>query len=88
MVMQYKDYFDAKPGSGYETLIYDCMMGDATQFQRADYVEAGWGVVQPILDAWKANRCSPLVTYPAGSEGPAEADELLARYGRRWRPLD
>ncbi len=88
MVMQYKDYFDAKPGSGYETLIYDCMMGDATQFQRADYVEAGWGVVQPILDAWRENRCSPLVTYPAGSEGPHEADELLARDGRRWRPLD
>ncbi|PWC45777.1 glucose-6-phosphate dehydrogenase [Azospirillum sp. TSO22-1] len=87
MVMEYKDYFNAAPSTGYETLIYDCMMGDATQFQRADYVEAGWSVVQPILDAWRARPGDGLAAYAAGSEGPREADDLLARDGRRWRSV-
>jgi len=37
---------------GYETLLYDCMMGDAILFQRADAIEASWAAVQPVLDAW------------------------------------
>src|SRR3984893_10878914 len=41
MTFRYKDYFDAAPSTGYETLIYDCMIGDAILFQRADGVEAG-----------------------------------------------
>ena len=52
MDFAYKTYFDAAPSTGYETLIYDCMIGDATLFQRADNIEAGWRAVQPILDAW------------------------------------
>ncbi|WP_431854241.1 glucose-6-phosphate dehydrogenase [Azospirillum sp.] len=87
MVMEYKDYFRAAPSTGYETLIYDGMAGDQTQFQRADYVEAGWAVVQPILDAWRARSGDGLAAYPAGSQGPREADDLLARDGRRWRPV-
>jgi glucose-6-phosphate 1-dehydrogenase len=86
MDFKYKDYFDAAPSTGYETLIYDCMMGDPTLFMRADNIEAGWRVVQPILDAWQAGR-SRLVSYEAGSEGPAAADELLARNGRRWHDI-
>lgn len=54
MKFQYKDYFGSRPGTGYETLLYDCMMGDSTLFQRADMVESGWRVVEPILDVWKA----------------------------------
>ena len=49
---EYKDYFKAAPSTGYETLIYDCMIGDATLFQRADEIEAGWRIVQPMLDVW------------------------------------
>ena len=63
------------------------MIGDATLFQRADNVEAGWQVVQPILDAWAATPPKDFPNYKAGSEGPAAADELLARDGRAWRPL-
>jgi glucose-6-phosphate 1-dehydrogenase len=87
MTFKYEDYFDAAPSTGYETLIYDCMIGDSMLFQRADEIEAAWRVVQPFLDAWRDAGPDGLAVYKAGSEGPAEADQLLARDGRRWRPI-
>ena len=87
MTFRYDDYFEAAPSTGYETLIYDCMTGDAILYPRADGIEAGWRVVQPFLDAFGKAREEHLATYRAGSEGPKEADELLARDGRRWRPI-
>jgi len=87
MDFAYEDYFKMAPSTGYETLIYDCMIGDATLFQRADNVESAWHVVQPILDAWANQAPSGFPNYPAGSGGPAAADELLARDGNSWRPL-
>jgi glucose-6-phosphate 1-dehydrogenase len=87
MDFAYKDYFKMAPSTGYETLIYDCMIGDATLFQRADNIEAGWQAVQPILDAWANNPPQDFPNYAAGSNGPAAADELLARDGRAWRSL-
>jgi glucose-6-phosphate 1-dehydrogenase len=88
MKFNYKDHFKAAANTGYETLIYDCMIGDATLFQRADNIEAGWRVVQPALEAWAKDGAAELPIYPAGSSGPSEADALLARDGRRWRPID
>jgi glucose-6-phosphate 1-dehydrogenase len=87
MKFQYKDYFKAEPSTGYETLIYDCMIGDNILFQRADSVEAGWQAVQPFLDAWNKAGAKGLQSYNAGSEGPAEADALLTRDGRSWRKV-
>jgi glucose-6-phosphate 1-dehydrogenase len=87
MKFRYKDYFRAEPTTGYETLIYDCMIGDNILFQRADSVEAGWQAVQPFLDAWKKAGGKGLQTYKAGSEGPEAADELIKRDGRSWRKL-
>jgi glucose-6-phosphate 1-dehydrogenase len=87
MKFRYKDYFKAEPATGYETLIYDCMIGDNILFQRADSVEAGWKAVQPFLDAWKKAGANGLQSYKAGSEGPPEANALLARDGRGWRKL-
>jgi glucose-6-phosphate 1-dehydrogenase len=87
MKFRYKDYFKAEPSTGYETLIYDCMIGDNILFQRADSVEAGWQAVQPFLDAWKKAGGKGLERYKAGSEGPAGAEELLKRDGRSWRKL-
>jgi glucose-6-phosphate 1-dehydrogenase len=87
MKFRYKDYFKAEPSTGYETLIYDCMIGDNILFQRADSVEAGWQAVQPFLDAWKKAGARGLELYKAGSEGPAGAEELLRRDGRSWRKL-
>ena len=88
MKFNYRDYFRAAASTGYETLIYDCMIGDATLFQRADNIEAGWRVVQQVLDAWAEDRVTELPTYPAGSAGPGEAEALLRRDGRRWRAID
>ncbi|WP_407156083.1 glucose-6-phosphate dehydrogenase [Bradyrhizobium sp. STM 3557] len=85
MKFNYKDYFKAEPATGYETLIYDCMIGDNMLFQRADSVEAGWKAVQPFIDAWKKAGREGLQTYAAGSEGPEAAAELLIRDGRSWR---
>ncbi len=87
MKFRYKDYFQAEPSTGYETLIYDCMIGDNILFQRADSVEAGWQAVQPFLDAWKKAGAKGLETYKAGSEGPFCGEELLKRDGRTWRKL-
>ena len=87
MNFQYKDYFQSAPSTGYETLIYDAMIGDATLFQRADNVEAGWKVVQPVLDAWASRRPRDFPNYEAGTQGPRQADELLARDGRVWRKI-
>jgi glucose-6-phosphate 1-dehydrogenase len=88
LAFAYKDYFKTAPNTGYETLIYDCMIGDATLFQRADNIEVGWQAVQPILDAWASNPPKDFPNYLAGGSGPAAADELLVRNGRTWRPLD
>jgi glucose-6-phosphate 1-dehydrogenase len=76
------------PSTGYETLIYDCMIGDATLFQRADNIEAGWRAVQPILDFWASKAPEDFPNYVAGGDGPPAADALLARDGRAWRPLE
>jgi glucose-6-phosphate 1-dehydrogenase len=83
----YDDFFDEPPNVGYETLLYDCMIGDATLFQRADQIESSWAAVQPTRDAWNSGGGDPLEIYPAGSDGPAAADALLARDGRKWLPL-
>jgi glucose-6-phosphate 1-dehydrogenase len=88
MDFAYKTYFKMTPNTGYETLIYDCMIGDATLFQRADNVEAGWQAVQPILEAWAGNPPEDFPNYVAGGSGPAAADALLAEDGRAWRSLD
>jgi glucose-6-phosphate 1-dehydrogenase len=87
MTFNYKDHFAVAPTTGYETLIYDCMIGDATLFQRADGIEAAWRIVQPVIDAWREAGASGLAFYKAGSDGPEEAEQLLDRDGRHWRPI-
>jgi glucose-6-phosphate 1-dehydrogenase len=87
MEFRYRDYFHTEPSTGYETLVYDCMIGDAMLFQRADSVEAGWAVVQPVLDLWQNDKGVPLEFYPAGTAGPDAAEQLLSRSGRKWRPI-
>lgn len=84
----YDDWFPKEPNVGYETLLYDVMVGDPTLFMRADMVEHAWRVVQPVLDAWAKDGATNLPIYPAGNSGPSEADELLARDGRRWRNIN
>jgi glucose-6-phosphate 1-dehydrogenase len=85
MDFDYSQYFGDAPQTGYETLLHDCLAGDATLFQRADMVEVGWNTVQPILDVWASLPPNGPPIYPAGSWGPREADDLIERDGRKWR---
>jgi glucose-6-phosphate 1-dehydrogenase len=88
MDFKYKDYFRQAPAVGYETLIYDCLIGDATLFQRADQVEAAWSLVEPVLEGWANTTPRHFPNYAAGSEGPSAANDLLARDGRSWRRIN
>ncbi|HEX5998346.1 MAG TPA: glucose-6-phosphate dehydrogenase [Hyphomicrobiaceae bacterium] len=87
MDFSYRDYFEPLTAVGYETLLYDCLIGDAMLFQRADTVEAAWCAVQPVLDAWAAQAPVDFPNYDAGSAGPAAADRLIARDSRAWLPI-
>jgi glucose-6-phosphate 1-dehydrogenase len=82
----YADHFKIGGRTGYETLLYDMLMGDQTLFQRADQIEAGWAAIQPFLDVWVKGRGKP-ESYKPGTSGPDGADELLARDGRAWHPI-
>jgi glucose-6-phosphate 1-dehydrogenase len=88
MNFDYSEYFGTDAHTGYEVLLYDCMIGDATLFQRADMVEAGWTVVDPILDVWTALPPRKFPNYAAGTWGPKDADELLERDERQWRTIE
>jgi glucose-6-phosphate 1-dehydrogenase len=86
MAFKYADWFPKEPNIGYETLIYDVMTGDQTLFNRADMVEETWRVVGDVLDNWTKEAPEGFPNYASGSDGPVEADALLARTGRAWRP--
>jgi len=88
MSFEYSKYFGADAYTGYEVLLYDCMIGDATLFQRADMVEAGWSVVDPVLDVWRALPPRKFPNYASGSWGPAESDQLMASDEREWRRIE
>jgi glucose-6-phosphate 1-dehydrogenase len=93
MDFRYKDWFPPEPNVGYETLIYDIMIGDITLFQRADMVEATWRIVQPVLDAWATKTPEDFPNYASGSEGPEAAEQLIQRRNfrhlgeRLWRTI-
>ena len=80
MEFRYKDYFNNSPSTGYETLVYDCMIGDQTLFNRADCVEAGWAVVQPILDLWRNDPSVPLEVCRGAPVPPRSRHSALAQW--------
>lgn len=85
MDFDYATAFGVSSANGYERLLLDAMLGDATLFAHRDGVEATWALMTPILEAWAANPPKDFPNYAAGSWGPAASDKLLARDGRRWR---
>ncbi len=87
MDFAYDTSFVVDSPDAYETLILDSLLGDASLFTRADEVEAAWGVVTPIINAWAEMPPPHFPNYAAGSWGPEAADELLERDGRRWRRI-
>jgi glucose-6-phosphate 1-dehydrogenase len=80
----YKDFGPQPAATGYERLLYDCMVGDATLFHRYDSVEVAWRIATPVLDLWASLPARDFPNYAAGSWGPAAADELLRKDGRKW----
>jgi glucose-6-phosphate 1-dehydrogenase len=84
MRFSYGEAFRASRGTGYEVMLYSCMMGDPTLFSRTDLVETAWGIAQPILDAWAGSAPGDFPNYAAGTWGPRAAYELIQRDGRRW----
>jgi glucose-6-phosphate 1-dehydrogenase len=87
MDFNYLDHFGEQVRTGYERLLFDCMIGDATLFQRADMVEASWKIVAPVQDVWAALPPREFPNYAAGTWGPEESDELLEKDGRSWKNL-
>jgi glucose-6-phosphate 1-dehydrogenase len=85
MVFLYGTTFLSESPEAYERLILDAMRGDATLFTRNDEVEAQWRICEPVLRAWESMP-GPLPQYPAGSQGPAEAEQILLP-GHHWRAV-
>jgi glucose-6-phosphate 1-dehydrogenase len=85
MDFDYAAAFGVSSANGYERLLLDAMLGDATLFSHRDGVEATWALMTPILEEWAARPPKDFPNYAAGSWGPAAADALLARDGRKWR---
>jgi glucose-6-phosphate 1-dehydrogenase len=87
MDFTYGSAFTVDSPDAYETLILDALLGDASLFTRADEVETAWGIVTPIIDSWANGPPPDFPNYEAGTWGPPEADQMLAREGRRWRRI-
>jgi glucose-6-phosphate 1-dehydrogenase len=77
----------ANDAKGYERPLHDAMLGDPILFPSASFIEQGWKLVQPLLDAWSPAKGTAVPRYAAGSQGPREADQLLAHSGHSWRVL-
>ena len=84
MNFSYCEAFGGVTRSAYATLLNDCVRGDATLFDRGDSVEAAWSLIEPVLDVWSAAKTATVPTYPSGSWGPKDSNQLLERDGRLW----
>jgi glucose-6-phosphate 1-dehydrogenase len=80
----YAEFGESSAATGYETLLYDCMVGETALFHRYDSVDASWRIVNPILDVWQALPARDFPNYAAGTWGPKASDDLIARDGHRW----
>ncbi|HEU4752067.1 MAG TPA: glucose-6-phosphate dehydrogenase, partial [Armatimonadota bacterium] len=87
MRFSYAEEFHQEPPEAYERLLLDCMLGDITLFSRDDWMEASWALIDPILQWWHGGDFD-LPQYPAGTWGPGEADDLLAKCGHAWQNPD
>jgi Glucose-6-phosphate dehydrogenase, C-terminal domain len=62
-----------------------CLL-DLPEHRLHDLLKA-WRIVRPVPDAWRTEKAG-VPNYDSGGDGPAAADELLARDGERiLRPV-
>jgi glucose-6-phosphate 1-dehydrogenase len=87
MNFSYADAFGKSSANGYERLLLDAMLGDATLFAHRDGVEATWSLLTPILEKWANTKPKGFPNYASGTWGPESGDELLGRDGRAWHKL-
>ena len=88
MTFRYAEAFGVdEPPRAYAWLLLDVMQGDQTLFARADWIDKAWQIVDPVVERWESEPPARFPNYAAGTAGPSEATELLAREGRRWRTL-
>ena len=87
MNFSYAEAFGSSSANGYERLLLDAMLGDATLFAHRDGVEATWALMTPILEDWAKNPIRDLPNYAAGTWGPPTSDAMLKADGRKWRKL-
>ena len=80
----YQEFGESNAATGYETLLYDCMIGDMTLFHRYDSVDASWRIVNPILDVWQALHPRDFPNYASGTWGPEASDRLIEKSGHAW----
>ncbi len=80
----YREFGESTAATGYETLLYDCMIGDMTLFHRYDSVDASWRIVDPVLDVWQALHPRDFPNYTSGTWGPEASDRLIEKSGHSW----
>lgn len=74
---------DSMPDA-YQRLLLDAVQGDASLFARGDEVELAWGIIDPIIEAWKSPAAPPLHVYPTGLWGPEQASQWMYDQKREW----
>ena len=84
---KYNDTFGKYTANGYERLLLDAMLGDATLFSHREAVEVAWALYTPLLEAWAKNPPTDFPNYPSGTWGPKSADELLAKENHTWHSV-
>ncbi|MBB6146378.1 glucose-6-phosphate 1-dehydrogenase [Silvibacterium bohemicum] len=87
MDFNYANAFGSNSANGYERLLLDAMLGDATLFAHRDGVEATWELYTPVLNNWAATEVKDFPNYESGSWGPKAAHDLLGRDGRQWHKI-
>jgi len=81
--LSFAEAFNERTPEAYERLLLDVIRGNQTLFMRRDELEAAWGWIDPIREAWDAAESGPQ-SYTAGTWGPTGAIALIERDGRTW----
>ena len=84
MDFDYNGTYSSGTPEAYETLLLDIMQGDSTLFMRADQVETAWAILMPVIEMWQNNPSVNFPNYDAGTQGPEDAEALIAKDGHNW----
>jgi len=81
--LSYADAFAAGYPDAYERLLMAVVRGNLGLFMRRDEVESAWRWTDAVVAAWREAGLA-LHPHPAGTDGPPQALQLMARDGREW----